>query len=839
MTFNIVFDVELFGGAAGQRIVLTLFHFLWQALLIGGLSLAATTVVRKSAIRYNIGVLGLTLMAVLPVATLVWLSTENATLRDRGTQNATARASQGQNAPAQINLAPTPNESGVAAVADRKQASSNFGLSILSSSSPLVLTGYGIGVALMLLRLLTGFVGGIRLKRSATAIGPCALTEFLEELARRWRMTAVPALRTSEKIAMPVVVGIMKPAILIPASMMSSFSQVHLEAILSHELAHVRRFDLLVNILQRLVETVLFFHPVVWLLSRQISAERERCCDDLAVDSGCDSLTYADTLVRVAESCQSDDRQRFLTALASTGTSRSELKRRVLRLIDPDSVAAAERTGGGAALCLSGLIAAALFAATLFDLSTANAEPQDDNKPAATSDVTEPLNDEIRTRIASITISGRAVSRDGQVVADARIFVASVRDPQKLLKETKTDENGRYLFTDVQLPIQHDDRAGGKDRGVFEVFGMADGYGFAWCSQEWYYPDGNPNSNTSKRTIAFQPGVPIVQDLEFFRAARFSGRVVDGQGKPIARTTLALRKAEYAPIGGIPTSDPTVWMASRDFAILYHSSVTPPELRETVTNDDGYFWFDHLPEDTRFRIEVRPPGYAKRKIFTATLPAEQIQPDENLEPDGTTLVFESLQSVPISVVYDDTGLPAKNVFVSLNNDDTSHWKVTDTLGNVELKVPRGEYKLSYLVEFGTPYISRHSRGAILEHTVGSTDNQRKPAQIRLELAATVEIEVVDAETGEPLEGVDIWCDPKGQHDGYAWRTWKPPRFSMGGRRQTNPSGKLTMLFMPGEYTIHPGDDYRPRGYGNANTVKKSLVAGNTYSVKLTMERLKE
>ena len=62
---------------------------------------------------------------------------------------------------------------------------------------------------------------------------------------------------------MPVVVGVMKPAILIPASMMSSFSQVQLEAIVSHELAHVRRFDLLVNIIQRLIETVLFFHPAV------------------------------------------------------------------------------------------------------------------------------------------------------------------------------------------------------------------------------------------------------------------------------------------------------------------------------------------------------------------------------------------------------------------------------------------------------------------------------------------------------------------------------------------------------------------------------------------------
>lgn len=131
-----------------------------------------------------------------------------------------------------------------------------------------------------------------------------------------------------------------------------------LEAVLSHELAHLRRFDSLINLRQRLIEAVLFFHPAVWYVSHRVSLERENSCDDLVMAHGCDRLTYADALLRTAEICTLGSGKPIPgspTALAATGENPSEFKRRVLRVVG-------ETRGTGLRLTRGGL---AVFAATL------------------------------------------------------------------------------------------------------------------------------------------------------------------------------------------------------------------------------------------------------------------------------------------------------------------------------------------------------------------------------------------------------------------------------------------------------------------------------------------
>ena len=100
---------------------------------------------------------------------------------------------------------------------------------------------------------------------------------------------------------MPTVIGWSKPVILLPATALSGLSAQQLEALLAHELAHVRRNDYVINLLQALIETLLFDHPAVWWLSRRIRIEREHCCDDLAVQVCGDELSYAKALVALEE----------------------------------------------------------------------------------------------------------------------------------------------------------------------------------------------------------------------------------------------------------------------------------------------------------------------------------------------------------------------------------------------------------------------------------------------------------------------------------------------------------------------------------------------------------
>ena len=96
-----------------------------------------------------------------------------------------------------------------------------------------------------------------------------------------------------------MVIGWLSPVVLVPASILSSLPPDQLRSILAHEIAHVHRHDYLVNGLQKIVEAVLFFHPAVWWLSRQVRAEREQCCDDEAVLIAGDALVYANALYQL------------------------------------------------------------------------------------------------------------------------------------------------------------------------------------------------------------------------------------------------------------------------------------------------------------------------------------------------------------------------------------------------------------------------------------------------------------------------------------------------------------------------------------------------------------
>src|SRR5207237_4946041 len=100
----------------------------------------------------------------------------------------------------------------------------------------------------------------------------------------------------SALVDVPTVVGWLRPAILLPIAALASLSPEQVEAILAHELAHIRRHDYAVNVLQTFAETLLFYHPAVWWVSKRIRVEREHCCDDVAVAVCGDAVCYAEAL---------------------------------------------------------------------------------------------------------------------------------------------------------------------------------------------------------------------------------------------------------------------------------------------------------------------------------------------------------------------------------------------------------------------------------------------------------------------------------------------------------------------------------------------------------------
>jgi uncharacterized protein (TIGR03435 family) len=128
------------------------------------------------------------------------------------------------------------------------------------------------------------------------------------------------------------VIGWLRPAVLIPVSALTGMPCEHIEAFLAHELAHIRRNDYLINILQSIAEATLFYYPAVWWISRHIRMERENCCDDVAVSVAGDPLVY----VLALSDLESRRSARVAPALAASGGS---LKHRIARLLGADSPA--------------------------------------------------------------------------------------------------------------------------------------------------------------------------------------------------------------------------------------------------------------------------------------------------------------------------------------------------------------------------------------------------------------------------------------------------------------------------------------------------------------------
>jgi uncharacterized protein (TIGR03435 family) len=192
---------------------------------------------------------------------------------------------------------------------------------------PLVVMLWLAGVAALLLRLLGGWRRISRLHRVSRAAAPSAWADTAALIGARLGVSRFIHVVDTTLVDTPTVIGWMRPVILLPVAALSGLSPAQIEAILAHELAHIRRHDFLVNLLQTLAETFLFYHPAVWWVSKHIRLEREHCCDVVALSVGGDAVSYAEALVELESWRTAQSR----LAVAATGGS---LMMRVRRLLN-------------------------------------------------------------------------------------------------------------------------------------------------------------------------------------------------------------------------------------------------------------------------------------------------------------------------------------------------------------------------------------------------------------------------------------------------------------------------------------------------------------------------
>jgi beta-lactamase regulating signal transducer with metallopeptidase domain len=186
---------------------------------------------------------------------------------------------------------------------------------------------WAAGVAFFHLRSLANWMAARRLRRTGVCLAPDHWRERLDRLGARVRLSRPVTLLESCLAEVPVVIGYVRPAILMPVGLLAGLPAGQIEAILLHELAHIRRHDYLVNLLEASVEGFLFYHPAVWWISGLIRAERENCCDDLVVAVNANAQEYATALAAL-------EHNRWSAREAAPAATGGNLTQRIRRLLN-------------------------------------------------------------------------------------------------------------------------------------------------------------------------------------------------------------------------------------------------------------------------------------------------------------------------------------------------------------------------------------------------------------------------------------------------------------------------------------------------------------------------
>ncbi|MDT8303018.1 MAG: M56 family metallopeptidase [Sedimentisphaerales bacterium] len=538
-----------------QRLGWTLLHFIWQAAAVALILAVLLKVLRKSTanLRYIIACLALALIVLMPVITikLVPVSQPLTAAHIAPTNEPTMLPIEEMPAPETIVIAQPyqPESVNVLPAIPFKQRMANT----LEPALPYIVSGWLIGVFGLSIWHLGGWTQLQRLKRRMVRKIDSTLLNKLKVLIQKLNVKQTVQLMESALVQIPTVVGWLKPVILLPTSAITGLSTEQLEAIIAHELAHIKRFDYLLNILQTVVEILGFYHPAVWWVSHKIRAERENCCDDMAVSISGDRLSYAGALASMEEIRAAGGK----LAVAATG---GNLFRRICRLLGKDST---ENTG------LSWVPAAtAILLIIALAIPTSLALNNKSKTPKTT----------LRTdndKFSPITYTGRIVDSKGNAVASATVeayetyFDKAGNLKLQLIGKSMTKDDGKFSFKTT--PTVKKSRS---DGGL--VIAQKEGLAIGWAN--WPLYDGNQKA----KIILQEP-------------TKLSGKIVDDNGKPVPS----------AEVRAVLFEDKTI----RDGNVSWLPGIRPSDCLSAHTDRNGRFEFDNIPHNVTSDFLVTAPGF--------------------------------------------------------------------------------------------------------------------------------------------------------------------------------------------------------------------------------------
>jgi beta-lactamase regulating signal transducer with metallopeptidase domain len=314
----------------------TLLHFLWQGAGLAALFAVASALCRSASARYALAASTLVLMLTSPVVTFIWLGAQAHPAVRTGAEGASTWAG-------------TPTQNATALSGSRAPVTES------GREQPMLwlVEAWFLGVLLLSLRTAGGLILIERMRRKEIKRVGEELYARCLALQRKMGLERFIQYCEGHRLDAPAVLGWFRPVVLLPVRALTGLTEEQIEAVIAHELAHIRRLDCFVNLFQIATETLLFYHPAVWWVSQRIRAERENCCDDEAIAICGNAVNYARALTLMEE---------WRTAPAlMMAANRSPLGERVMRLLGWNGAAGRIRVAGlaGSFVCLVGALLAA------------------------------------------------------------------------------------------------------------------------------------------------------------------------------------------------------------------------------------------------------------------------------------------------------------------------------------------------------------------------------------------------------------------------------------------------------------------------------------------------
>lgn len=306
---------------------------------------------------------------------------------------------------------------------------------------PYLSVAYLLLMVVLCIRWVIGYRYTAMIRKEGLVKIPAEWRLFVKQTAQQLSITREISIYLSEKIGSPLTIGFIKPLILVPVASINHLTVSQLEAVILHEMAHIKRYDYLINILLSVTEISLFFNPFTQLLSKQIRKERENSCDDWVLQFQYSATTYAEALLRIA---QMQAAPAF--AMAAKGSNENELLTRVKRMIGSKEQGFNYRKQLFAFLLVTGILSSVAWL---------NPDQQQPQKDKTTATVINDQQVSASIDIQPVTVEPMAVKITNPLFNPAFFLSKTLKEEMKENLQKATDEMRIALQSkEVQEAIQ-------------------------------------------------------------------------------------------------------------------------------------------------------------------------------------------------------------------------------------------------------------------------------------------------------------------------------------------------------------------------------------------------